>query len=97
LLSSAAARGPTSGNRQPLAVTPAGQGAQRTLPHDRGREHRLPGRDHVRFKSPEYLQLKAAGDLAAVQAKLDTPVLIMGDFNDEPSDASVIGHLQNGA
>ena len=51
-------------------------------------------RDHVRFKSPEYLDRKAAGDLAAVQAKFDTPVLIMGDFNDEPSDASVIGHLQ---
>jgi Endonuclease/Exonuclease/phosphatase family len=51
-------------------------------------------RDHVRFQSPEYLQHKADGDLAAVQAKLDTPVLIMGDFNDEPSDASVIGHLQ---
>ena len=51
-------------------------------------------RDHVRFQSPEYLDRKAAGDLAAVQAKFDTPVLIMGDFNDEPSDASVIGHLQ---
>ena len=36
-------------------------------------------RDHVRFKSPEYLDRKAAGDLAAVQAKFDTPVLIMGD------------------
>jgi len=51
-------------------------------------------RDHVRFSSPEYLQRKADGDLAAVQAKFDTPVLILGDFNDEPSDASVIGHLQ---
>jgi Endonuclease/Exonuclease/phosphatase family len=51
-------------------------------------------RDHVRFQSPEYLQRKAAGDLAGVQAKFETPVLIMGDFNDEPSDASVVGHLQ---
>jgi len=51
-------------------------------------------RDHVRCSSPEYLQRKADGDLAAVQAKFDTPVLILGDFNDEPSDASVIGHLQ---
>ena len=51
-------------------------------------------RDHLRFSSPEYLQRKAAGDLAAVQAKFDTPVLILGDFNDEPSDASVTGHLQ---
>jgi hypothetical protein len=51
-------------------------------------------RDHVRFQSPEYLDRKAAGDLAAVQAKFETPVLIMGDFNDEPSDASVVGHLQ---
>jgi len=51
-------------------------------------------RDHVRFQSPEYLDRKAVGDLTAVQAKFDTPVLIMGDFNDEPSDASVVGHLQ---
>jgi hypothetical protein len=51
-------------------------------------------RDHLRFSSPEYLQRKAAGDLAGVQAKFDTPVLILGDFNDEPSDASVAGHLQ---
>jgi hypothetical protein len=51
-------------------------------------------RDHVRFQSPEYLDLKAVGDLAAVQAKFETPVLIMGDFNDEPADASVVGHLQ---
>ena len=51
-------------------------------------------RDHVRCSSPEYLQRKADGDLAGVQAKFHTPVLILGDFNDEPSDASLIGHLQ---
>ncbi len=51
-------------------------------------------RDHLRCSSPEYLQRKATGDLAGVQAKFDTPVLILGDFNDEPSDASVVGHLQ---
>ncbi len=51
-------------------------------------------RDHLRCSSPEYLQRKATGDLAGVQAKFHTPVLILGDFNDEPSDASLIGHLQ---
>jgi hypothetical protein len=51
-------------------------------------------RDHLRFSSPEYLQRRATGDLAAVQAKFDTPLLILGEFNDEPSDAGVIGHLQ---
>ena len=35
-------------------------------------------RDHVRFQSPEYLDLKAAGDLSSVQVEFDTPVLIMG-------------------
>jgi hypothetical protein len=29
-------------------------------------------RDHVRFQSPDYLDRKTAGDLAAVQAKFDT-------------------------
>jgi endonuclease/exonuclease/phosphatase family metal-dependent hydrolase len=48
-------------------------------------------RDHARFSSAECLHRKGAGDLAAVQAKFDTPVLIMGDFNEEPSDSSVVG------
>ncbi|WP_143532313.1 endonuclease/exonuclease/phosphatase family protein [Saccharothrix sp. ALI-22-I] len=51
-------------------------------------------RDHVRFDSLTYEELRAADDLAAVQARWETPVLIMGDFNDEPSDRSVVEHLQ---
>jgi Endonuclease/Exonuclease/phosphatase family len=43
-------------------------------------------RDQVRLPSDEYLKARAAGDLAAVQARFDTPILIMGDFNDEPCD-----------
>jgi hypothetical protein len=51
-------------------------------------------RDHVRFDAPRYLSLQAAGDLAAVRTRFDPPILIMGDFNDEPGDRSVIHHLQ---
>ncbi|MGH9118783.1 MAG: endonuclease/exonuclease/phosphatase family protein [Acidimicrobiales bacterium] len=51
-------------------------------------------RDHVRFSSTDYLERRAQGDLAAVRERFDTPVLIMGDFNDEPSDRSVVHHLQ---
>ncbi|HEX5780865.1 MAG TPA: hypothetical protein VFX80_03030 [Solirubrobacteraceae bacterium] len=41
-----------------------------------------------------YEQLRADGDLEAVRAKWETPVLLIGDFNDEPSDTSVVDHLQ---
>jgi endonuclease/exonuclease/phosphatase family metal-dependent hydrolase len=51
-------------------------------------------RDHLRFPSTDYLDLRARGDLGAVQERFDTPVLIMGDFNDEPADRSVVQHLQ---
>jgi hypothetical protein len=46
------------------------------------------------LSSEEYLKAKAAADLAVVQSRFDTPILIMGDFNDEPCDASVVVHLQ---
>jgi hypothetical protein len=51
-------------------------------------------RDHVRFDAERYLELKAAGDLAAVQERWEAKVLIMGDLNDEPSDRSLTEHLQ---
>jgi endonuclease/exonuclease/phosphatase family metal-dependent hydrolase len=51
-------------------------------------------RDHVRFDAEHYLQLKAAGDLVAVRERWETKVLIMGDFNDEPGDRSLVEHLQ---
>ena len=51
-------------------------------------------RDHLRFDAERYLELKAAGDLAAIQARWETKVLILGDFNDEPADRSLVEHLQ---
>jgi Endonuclease/Exonuclease/phosphatase family len=51
-------------------------------------------RDHVRFDAERYLELKAADDLAAVRARWEAKVLIMGDLNDEPADRSLTEHLQ---
>jgi endonuclease/exonuclease/phosphatase family metal-dependent hydrolase len=51
-------------------------------------------RDHVRVDSVTYENLRAAGDLAPVVAKWETPVLLFGDFNDEPFDPAVVDHLQ---
>jgi hypothetical protein len=51
-------------------------------------------RDHVRFDAEQYLERKKAGDLAAVQERWETKVLIMGDLNDEPADRSLVEHLQ---
>jgi hypothetical protein len=51
-------------------------------------------RDHLRFDAERYLELKANDDLAAVQERWETKVLIMGDLNDEPADRSLVEHLQ---
>ena len=51
-------------------------------------------RDRVRFDAQTYLALRDAGDLAAVQQRWETPVLVMGDCNDEPCDRSLVEHLQ---
>jgi len=51
-------------------------------------------RDHLLVDSITYERLRAEGDLAPVRARWETPVLLMGDFNDEPSDSSVVDHLQ---
>jgi endonuclease/exonuclease/phosphatase family metal-dependent hydrolase len=51
-------------------------------------------RDHVRFDAERYLELKTADDLAAVQRRWEAKVLIMGDLNDEPTDRSLVEHLQ---
>ena len=51
-------------------------------------------REHLLVDSITYEELRDAGDLAPVQARWETPVLLMGDFNDEPSDSSVVDHLQ---
>ncbi|MDI1463323.1 hypothetical protein QEZ54_20270 [Catellatospora sp. KI3] len=51
-------------------------------------------RDHLRVDAETYLKLRADGDLDAVRARWDTPILLMGDLNDEPTDRSVVSHLQ---
>ena len=51
-------------------------------------------RDHLLVDSITYEQLRADGDLAPVRAKWETPILLLGDFNDEPPDRSVLDHLQ---
>ncbi|HEY3010803.1 MAG TPA: endonuclease/exonuclease/phosphatase family protein [Micromonosporaceae bacterium] len=51
-------------------------------------------RNHVRFDAATYLQLRDAGDIDAVRRRWETPILLMGDFNDEPLDRSVVNNLQ---
>jgi len=48
---------------------------------------------HLKFEPKEYEALRAAQDLAAVQARWETKILLCGDFNDEPGDRSVTHHL----
>ncbi len=50
-------------------------------------------RDHVRFTAEAYEQLRTTNDLAAVQKRWETPVMVIGDLNDEPSDRSIVEHL----
>lgn len=51
-------------------------------------------RDHVRVDANAYEELRAKDDLKPVQDAWETPILIVGDFNDEPPDRSVVEHLQ---
>jgi hypothetical protein len=51
-------------------------------------------RDHVRVDSVTYEQLRAQNKLGPVKEKWETPVLLFGDFNDEPFDIAVVDHLQ---
>jgi endonuclease/exonuclease/phosphatase family metal-dependent hydrolase len=51
-------------------------------------------RNHLRFDAQSYLELRQNDDLGAVRARWETPILLMGDFNDEPFDRSVVDHLQ---
>ena len=48
---------------------------------------------HVKVTPGEYESLRAQDNLAAVRKRWEAKVLIVGDFNDEPYDRSVIGHL----
>jgi Endonuclease/Exonuclease/phosphatase family len=51
-------------------------------------------RDHVRVDSVTYEKLRNQNSLGPVQKKWETPVLLFGDFNDEPFDIAVVDHLQ---
>ena len=50
----------------------------------------------VKFEPQEYEGLRAAGDLQAVRDRWESKVLVVGDFNDEPHDRSLIDHLKAG-
>ena len=55
---------------------------------------RRPSARRVTLTPTWYLQLRDADDLGTVKQRFETPILMMGDFNDEPFDRSVISHLQ---
>jgi hypothetical protein len=48
---------------------------------------------HVKVSPQTYEELRAANDLAAVQARWEAKVMVVGDLNDEPHDRSLVGHL----
>lgn len=48
---------------------------------------------HVKVTPAEYEALRAQNNPAPVTRKWETKVLLVGDFNDEPSDRSVVEHL----
>lgn len=50
--------------------------------------------DHVKVSPEEYEQLRAEENIQAVIDQWNSKVLLMGDFNDEPADRSMIEHLK---
>jgi endonuclease/exonuclease/phosphatase family metal-dependent hydrolase len=50
--------------------------------------------DHVKVDPETYEQLRVDNDLDAVKKKWDAKVMVVGDFNDEPSDRSLTDHLR---
>lgn len=48
----------------------------------------------VKLDSIDYETAREADDIDAVKDRWETPVLILGDFNDQPSDRSVVEHLR---
>lgn len=50
--------------------------------------------EHLKVPPAEYESLRTRDELAAVQAKWNTKLLVVGDFNDEPEDRSVVEHLK---
>jgi len=49
---------------------------------------------HVKVTPERYEQLRDENNLDPVIKKLETKVMVTGDFNDEPSDRSVVDHLR---
>ncbi len=49
---------------------------------------------HVKVDPEEYEELREQDDLDPVLEKWETKVLVVGDFNDEPGDRSVVDHLR---
>lgn len=52
--------------------------------------------EHVKVHPLHYEQLRDTADLARVQEQWYTKVMVVGDFNDEPYDRSVVDHLRAG-
>jgi endonuclease/exonuclease/phosphatase family metal-dependent hydrolase len=50
--------------------------------------------DRVKVTPQEYEDLRTLGDLDPVKRKWETKILVVGDFNDEPPDRSVVAHLK---
>lgn len=49
---------------------------------------------HVKFEPKEYETLRTQNKLTEVQKKWEAKVMVVGDFNDEPDDRSVVEHLK---
>lgn len=50
--------------------------------------------DHVKVEPERYELLRTEDNLDLVIKKWETKVMVVGDFNDEPSDRSVVDHLR---
>lgn len=48
----------------------------------------------LKVDAVRYDALRAANDLATLHARWGTPLLVCGDFNDEPADRSVVEYLK---
>ncbi len=49
---------------------------------------------YVKADPEEYERLRAENELSRVREKWETKVMVVGDFNDEPGDRSVVDHLR---
>ncbi len=49
---------------------------------------------HVKVEPTEYEKLRSQQNLTLVREKWETKVMVVGDFNDDPSDRSVVDHLR---